>query len=238
VYHFPPPGQGSARGEKKKGPAGCAVSRVLFRRRGGQSRRRRRPFVWTRPCGRALPVGQAAYPRLKRPEPDPRRCLALHPVGFALPATSRPPRCALTAPFHPYPPSPRLRRASPLAKAGEGGMFSVALSLSRCARLARDRDGGCYPPPRFSGARTFLPPPRRIGSGERPSAHPACVYYTRDRPSGYGQNVAGDAEVPSIQPVPAFGRRASARSWTYVAPHGRPSPSTGPARIPAAPPRR
>jgi len=39
------------------------------------------------------------------------RCLALHPVGFAMPAASQPPRCALTAPFHPYPSSPRLWRA-------------------------------------------------------------------------------------------------------------------------------
>ena len=28
--------------------------------------------------------------------------LVLHPVGFTMPATSPPPRCALTAPFHPY----------------------------------------------------------------------------------------------------------------------------------------
>ena len=32
------------------------------------------------------------------------RCLALHPVGFALPKDSHPSRCALTAPFHPYRP--------------------------------------------------------------------------------------------------------------------------------------
>ena len=31
------------------------------------------------------------------------RCLALHPVGFTVPPTSQPARCALTAPFHPYP---------------------------------------------------------------------------------------------------------------------------------------
>ena len=30
-------------------------------------------------------------------------CLALHPVGFALPTMSPSSRCALTAPFHPYP---------------------------------------------------------------------------------------------------------------------------------------
>src|ERR1700733_6162000 len=38
-------------------------------------------------------------------------------VGFALPFALPQMRCALTAPFHPYPPLP------------EGGLFSVALSL-------------------------------------------------------------------------------------------------------------
>ena len=52
------------------------------------------------------------------------RCLALHPVGFAVPAMSPPPRCALTAPFHPYPSPP---------KASKGGLLSVALSRSRRA---------------------------------------------------------------------------------------------------------
>jgi len=49
--------------------------------------------------------------------------LALLRVGFALPALSPGPRCALTAPFHPYP------ALQPLRAAPRGGMFSVALSL-------------------------------------------------------------------------------------------------------------
>ena len=49
--------------------------------------------------------------------------LALLRVGFTVPALSPGPRCALTAPFHPYPAS-RSFRAAP-----RGGVFSVALSL-------------------------------------------------------------------------------------------------------------
>ena len=47
-------------------------------------------------------------------------CLVLLPVGFALPVLSPEPRCALTAPFHPY-------RAA-LLRRPRGGLFSVALS--------------------------------------------------------------------------------------------------------------
>jgi len=49
--------------------------------------------------------------------------LALHPVGFTVPALSPVPRCALTAPFHPYLP---LRPDG--FHGGRGGLFSVALS--------------------------------------------------------------------------------------------------------------
>ena len=50
-------------------------------------------------------------------------CLRLHEVGFALPRVSPLERCALTAPFHPY----RAKYRS----AQRGGLFSVALSLTR-----------------------------------------------------------------------------------------------------------
>ena len=45
--------------------------------------------------------------------------LVLLRVGFTLPPTLPPGRCALTAPFHPY-----------LAPCGVGGIFSVALAVS------------------------------------------------------------------------------------------------------------
>lgn len=62
---------------------------------------------------------------------------ALLPVGFALPLPSPEARCALAAPFHPYPPPPFI--PPPQAGesgVGEGGTFSVALSL-RSLPLAR-----------------------------------------------------------------------------------------------------
>src|ERR1035438_6596060 len=76
--------------------------------------------------------------------------LVLLRVGFSLPAELLLPRCALTAPFHPY---PTLRR---------GGIFSVALSVeplrtrpavSRHAALWRPD----FPLPRPRGTRERLP---------------------------------------------------------------------------------
>ena len=72
--------------------------------------------------------------------------LALLRAGFCLPPMLPPARCALTAPFHPYPPSPAKR-----AKAG--GIFSVPLSFElprpgvtrRTALRSSD-----FPPPRLA----------------------------------------------------------------------------------------
>ena len=88
-------------------------------RRGGHTAAGRKPFVLTRLCRRALPVRESGLPAIQAAWIGPHRCLALHPVGFAVPGASRRPRCALTAPFHPYP-----------NRKGPGGIFSVALSRS------------------------------------------------------------------------------------------------------------
>ena len=118
----------------------------------------------------------SGLPAIIRPEPCHNRCLTLHPVGFTKPTMLPPSRCALTAPFHPYRPRAKetaISRINP----GAGGIFSVALSLScrwhrfsTCAASPNVRaqvenpchqqDGGRYPPPWFSGARTFLSPQR------------------------------------------------------------------------------
>jgi len=59
-----------------------------------------------------------------------RPYLVLLQAGLAMPSLSPGPRCALTAPFHPYPPS--------LRGAPAGGLLSVALSLgSRPAGVTR-----------------------------------------------------------------------------------------------------
>jgi len=67
-------------------------------------------------------VAQATYPEVvtRRAGTFPRRSfhltqvppyLVLLRVGFALPAALLPRRCALTAPFHPYPAHPKMRQA-------------------------------------------------------------------------------------------------------------------------------
>src|SRR5271157_3442025 len=60
----------------------------------------------------------ATYPGVGRGGPPLLPYLVLLRVGFALPAELLPPRCALTAPFHPY------------LTSRQGGIFSVALSVS------------------------------------------------------------------------------------------------------------
>ena len=59
----------------------------------------RRSLIWVDGC----PSTRAAYPNLISRRADAGSCLALQPVGFTLPNLSPDSRCALTAPFHPYP---------------------------------------------------------------------------------------------------------------------------------------
>jgi len=120
--------------------------------------------------GLSRPAPGSGLPAAMGPSLPLSRCLALHPVGFAVPATSPPPRCALTAPFHPYPPSPRLRRASPRGP-GNGRRYVFCGTFPNPDRriFPSVQAGGRYPPPWLSGARTFLPPPRRAKSGLPPT---------------------------------------------------------------------
>jgi hypothetical protein len=146
----PPQKNGKMRTEKP-------VSRVLSspaRARDDHSSRARR---YRRP--------QATDPDRKagnRPRRDPY--LVLLPVGFAVPVPLPVPRCALTAPFHPY---RALRR---------GGLFSVALSIG--VRRLSPKPSGRYPAPRFREARTFLPgscEPRRPSGFPILGVHPALI---------------------------------------------------------------
>jgi len=135
-----------------KNPAGCAVSRVLFLRRAGRARWGRRPFLWTRPCGRALPRGESGLPA----------AVGLnHAIAAAWPCT----RWGL--------PCRRLhsRRGALLphlftlaARASLTGARRTAVCfLWHCPAptgpCGPAWEGGRYPPPWFSGARTFLPQP-------------------------------------------------------------------------------
>jgi len=77
--------------------------------------------------GRPLPNASRNLPGLRRGNtPDTRSVCrpysVLLPVGFTLPRLLPNARCALTAPFHPYP-------ADPAETGKRGGILSVALSL-------------------------------------------------------------------------------------------------------------
>jgi len=98
----------------------------------------RQSFIW---AGYRYPA-LAAYPEVLRDGPSLLPYLALLRVGFTLPAELLPPRCALTAPFHPY--------LLQYVRTVTGGIFSVALSVS----VSGPRPLTGTPP---YGDRTFLP---------------------------------------------------------------------------------
>ena len=106
----------------------------------------------------ARPTRAATRKRARGPKPACRPYSVLLPVGFTMPFPSPGTRCALTAPFHPYPAS--RRSASP------GGLLSVALSLGS-------------PPPGVTRHRVSVEPglssPRSRKNGERPSDRLASV---------------------------------------------------------------
>jgi|GEM_PF-6172081 len=106
----------------------------------------RRPFIWDARCRTPLATDPGGYAEVRfvsgvKPAENRRPYLVLLPVGFAVPVPLPAPRCALTAPFHPYP--------------SEGGRFAF------CGTFPGVAPAGCYPAPYFRGARTFLSPPRR-----------------------------------------------------------------------------
>ena len=72
----------------------------------------------------------------------------LLPVWFAMPFPLPDPRCALTAPFHPYSPSLTLPRKR--GRVGWGKRFVL------CGTVPGVAPAGRYPAPHVDGARTFL----------------------------------------------------------------------------------
>jgi len=74
----------------------------------------------------------------------------LHPVGFTVPALLPGPRCALAAPFRPYP--------------SEAGRNTFCGTIPDFPKEA----AGCYPAPWFHGARTFL-----VGASSTAAAQPS-----------------------------------------------------------------
>lgn len=124
-----------------------------------------RPFLWDAPRGAphaTNPGGEAEKP-LRRRGTDESAALAgrpysvLLPVGFTMPASLPMPRCALTAPFRPYP------QPVPCGAGPAGGLLSVALSLG-------------LPPPGVTRHRVHVEPglssPAPVAVGG--SGHPAA----------------------------------------------------------------
>ena len=104
-------------------------------------------------AGRLEQPTRATGPTDKAPRAKPARrsYSVLLPAGLALPPTLPPARCALTAPFHPYPDVPLT---------GASGRFAF------CGAFPGVAPAGRYPAPRPYGARTFL---RFEKSGGRPA---------------------------------------------------------------------
>ena len=93
----------------------------------------------TRTASLTTPCGVIA---LRRTFPRCRPYSVLLPVWFAMPFPLPDPRCALTAPFHPY---------CAIAPKGQGERFVL------CGTVPGVAPAGRYPAPYVDGARTFLP---------------------------------------------------------------------------------
>ena len=170
-------------------PGRPAVSRVLFPGIGGPRRRDEGHlsgpaiadglFPMTRERG--LPAVERpdaiAFGHLCWPEPALRLRTRSRRAGtfavlttaawpctrWGLPCQRRHRRCGALLP-HPF----TLTLLGQACRPGFGGRFAFCGTFPIPLRpQGTSQDGGRYPPPRFSGARTFLPP--CLGHGERPS---------------------------------------------------------------------
>jgi hypothetical protein len=115
----------------------------------------------TIPLGRLLPGASRDRPGRRRGKPacrlpGYRPYLVLLPVGFAMPFPLPGPRCALTAPFHPYLPFARMPGHS-------------ARRSALCGTFPRVAPAGRYPAPCFPWSPDFPLPARRPGAVIRPS---------------------------------------------------------------------
>ncbi len=123
-----------------------------------------------------------------------RPYLVLLPVGFTLPLPLPAARCALTAPFHPYPP--------------EGGRFAF------CGTVPGIAPAGCYPAPCHRGARTFLPRGVTLEGG-RPAVWHAVGRPVPGRGQGSRRARRAHAERSSKRSSRA---RVSSSTWPSMRP--------------------
>ncbi len=136
--------------EKARFRIGCKPSSVCPVA-GGENHLSERPYPKSCPEGRGAGNSWISY-------------LVLHPMGLAVPPRLLLERWALTPPFHPYPPPPRLRRAVRFLWRFPSGR--LAASSPACipgrTRVTRHRALWC----------SDFPPPHRRGARERFSANP------------------------------------------------------------------
>ena len=97
----------------------------------------RRSFIWTGGRPPVLATHPDGGAQARPGFPPCRPYSVLLQAGLAVPPSLRSGRCALTAPFHPYP--------------RDGGRSVL------CGAVPGVAPGGGYPPPCLRGARTFLP---------------------------------------------------------------------------------
>ncbi len=155
------------------------------------------PLVAT--VGGAAQKGARRFRRTQRAGPALPSYLVLHHAGFAVPAPLLAPRWALTPPFHPYlrcVPSKDIPKVFLRAITGirpAGGIFSVALSVTRSLRTASPgvtRRVALHRSSR-SGVRTFLPlrhvapglPRRSTADNQRSSSSPAIPIVSNALPA-------------------------------------------------------
>ena len=148
---------------------------------------------------RARLCGHSSRPRLASGLKQPTRAASrnrpvcrpysvLHPVGFTVPALSPGPRCALAAPFRPYP--------------SEAGRYPFCGTIPDPPSPRLWRTAGRYPAPSFRGARTFLAPLARAAAA-RPSGTGIMSYCGRGNKSA--SNLARHS--PSMMPSIRSGRK-------------------------------
>ena len=133
-----------------KRPTGCDISRVLFPCRGGPPRRGRRPFIWTRPCGRALPRRESGLPATQQFWATPSSLLGLAPGGVCRAGGLTDAAVRSYRTFSPFPPKGRCIFC---------GTFPTPVS-----RASRQPGRWALPTTAAQWCSDFPPPPRG-GSG-------------------------------------------------------------------------
>jgi len=142
----------------------------------------RQPFIW---AGHYCPA-LATYPRVPRSGPLLLSYLVLLHVGFTLPAELLRPRCALTAPFHPYQESTRLAASPP----------AVCFLWHFPSRFRRQNPSRPLAGTLPCGDRTFLPFPGGCPSGRLQTHYPPPVGAAQ-RPPPDVREWSSTAAIPS-----------------------------------------